>query len=67
MKLINKCSGACSVCLFRRVECNPEDGKIKFARAGKEELIRRLSDDNYTDKEKQAINVWLKIQHGVTL
>ena len=65
MKLFNKCSGECIVCTFRRSDCNPEDNKNKFTRAGKEELIKRLSIDSYTDKEKDALKVWLRVQYNV--
>ncbi len=63
MKLLRSCSGECAVCVFRRSICNPEDGKRTFTRASKEELIKRLELDDYTEQEKKAIWMWLKIQH----
>ena len=67
MKLHKKCSGECVVCSFVKNECNPEDGIRKFARASKDELIRRLSDYQYTDDEKYAIRIWLRVQHEINI
>ena len=62
MKLYKSCSGECPVCATRKSKCNPEDNKLIFTRANKDELINRLNTDIYTNKEKDAIKIWLKVQ-----
>ena len=53
------CTMECHVCSGN---CNIDDPIGKFARAGKETLIRRLDCHEIPEDKRQAVIVWLKVQ-----